>query len=297
MEPQHLALLRDLALHGTVTAVAAATCRTPSAVSQQLKVAQRRAGVALVEPDGRGLRLTAAGRLAAELGQEVEVALARAAARWDAYRGASTGAVRVAAFPSAAALLLPRVLGELAAVGVEVVCDDVDVAEREYAALVTTHDIVIAHSLDGPTPRGAEGLRCVPLAREPLDLAMAAGHRLAVRPSVTAVEAAGETWVGVPSGYPFDAVARAVAAKAGRGLRVAQRVRDNRLVEALVAASDHVAVLGRLTTPSGGGVVLRPLADVPATRHVVAVLRPDRAERLVVATALDALRRAGAAAQ
>src|SRR5689334_2891553 len=102
MEPQHLTLLRDLALHGSVAAVAAATHRTPSAVSQQLKLAQRRAGTALVEPEGRGLRLTEAGLLLAELGQEVDVALARANARWDAYRGSASGTVRIAALPSAA---------------------------------------------------------------------------------------------------------------------------------------------------------------------------------------------------
>ncbi|WP_425956498.1 LysR family transcriptional regulator [Xylanimonas sp. McL0601] len=296
MEPQHLALLHDLAVHGSVAAVAVATHRTPSAVSQQLKVAQRRAGTTLVEPEGRGLRLTEAGRLLAELGQEVDVVVARANARWDAYRGSATGTVRVAALPSAATFLLPPVLGELSAAGVEVVCDDVDVAEHEFAALVATHDIVIAHSLAGPTPRGAEGLRTVRLAHEPLDIAMAAGHRLAARDAVTATELAEETWVGVPDGYPFDTVARAVAARAGRDLRVAQRVRDNRLVEALVAAGDQVAVLPRFTTRTGGGIVLRPLADVPATRWVVAVLRPDRAERLVVATVLRALRRAGEAA-
>ncbi|MEN0071089.1 MAG: LysR family transcriptional regulator, partial [Propionicimonas sp.] len=55
MEAHHLALLRELAVHGSVTAVAAAGHRTPSAVSQQLKVAQRALGAELVEADGRGV--------------------------------------------------------------------------------------------------------------------------------------------------------------------------------------------------------------------------------------------------
>lgn len=295
MEARHLELLRDLALHGGVVAVAAATHRTPSAVSQQLKVAQRQLGAALVEPDGRGLRLTEAGRLLAECGQDVDVALARAQARWDEFRGATTGTVRIAALPSAATFLLPPVLARLAAQGIEVVLDDADVAEREYAALVATHDLVIAHSLAGPTPEGAEGLRTQLLAREPLDVALAAGHRLAGRERLRPADLADEEWIGVPHGYPFDTVLQGVAAHVGRDLRVVQRVRDNRLVEALVAASDRVAILPRFTTPSGAGVVLRPLAGVPATRSVVAVLRPDRAERHVVATVLRALRGVGRA--
>lgn len=293
MDPRHLELLRDLARHGSVSAVAQATHRTPSAVSQQLKVAQRVLGASLVEPEGRGLRLTEAGRLLAECGQDVDVALARAQARWDSYRGATAGTVRIAALPSAATFLLPRLLAGLAGTGIEVTCDDFDVAEHEFAALTTSHDIVIAHSLAGPTPAGAEGLRTLVLAREPLDIAMATGHRLAAKPRVRPADLVDESWIGVPYGYPFDSVLRAIAARTGRDLLVTQRVRDNRLVEALVAASEHVAVLPRFTTPTSGGITLRPLAEVPATRYVVGVLRPDRAERLVVATVLRGLQKSG----
>lgn len=297
MDARHLELLRDFARHGSVTAVADATRRTPSAVSQQLKVAQRAFGMALVEPDGRGLKLTDAGRFLAECGEEVDVALARVQARWDAWRGTATGTVRVASLPSAATFLLPPVLAELAASGIEVLCDDFDVAEHEYAALTTSHDIVIGHSLTGPTPAGAEGLGTVLLAREPLDIAMAAGHRLAPRRQVRARDLVDEEWIGVPVGYPFDTVLQRISAATGSDLRVTQRLRDNRLVEALVAAGDHVAVLPRFTTPPSSGIVLRELADVPAVRSVVGIVRRDRAQRLVVAKVLDALRRAGAAAE
>ena len=58
-----LRLLRELAERGTVNAAAGAMSLTPSAVSQQLKILQREAGVALLEPDGRRVRLTDAGRV------------------------------------------------------------------------------------------------------------------------------------------------------------------------------------------------------------------------------------------
>ena len=60
MDLRHLELLRELADRGTVTAVAQATFRSPSAVSQQLHTAERAFQATLVEPDGRRLRLTAA---------------------------------------------------------------------------------------------------------------------------------------------------------------------------------------------------------------------------------------------
>lgn len=293
MDARHLELLRDFAQHGSVIAVADATGRTPSAVSQQLKVAHRAFGAALVEPDGRGLRLTEAGRLLAECGAEVGVALARAQARWDAWRGATTGAVRIASLPSAATFLLPQALPGLTAAGIEVLVDDVDIAEHEFASLATRYDLVIGHSLTGPTPAGAEGLSTLVLAHEPLDIAMAVGHRLAGRKQVRPVDLVDEDWIAVPPGYPFGTVLQRIAAHTGRDLRVTQRVRDNRLVEALVAAGDAIAVLPRFTTPVSDAVELKPLAEVPSVRFIVAIVRRDKAERLVVARVLQALQQAG----
>ena len=61
MDVRRLDLLRELADRGSVTAVAEATGRTPSAVSQQLKVLEREAGMPLTERSGRGFVLTSAG--------------------------------------------------------------------------------------------------------------------------------------------------------------------------------------------------------------------------------------------
>ena len=79
MDIRHLELLRDLRERGSLAAVAAATHRTPSALSQQLRTAQRAAGTPLVEARGRGLRLTEAGELLADGADEVGAAFADAA--------------------------------------------------------------------------------------------------------------------------------------------------------------------------------------------------------------------------
>ncbi|MFD6177064.1 LysR family transcriptional regulator [Isoptericola sp. NPDC060282] len=95
MDVRHLALLRELADRGSVTAVAQATHRTPSAVSQQLRTTQRELRTPLVEPSGRGLRLTEAGRLLAEGGASVAAAVAQVQARWDEFQGEPSGTVSV----------------------------------------------------------------------------------------------------------------------------------------------------------------------------------------------------------
>lgn len=289
MDVRHLQLLRELADRGSITAVAEATHRTASAVSQQLRTAQRVAGMRLVEPVGRGVRLTEAGRILAAGGAEVETVLAAVQARWDTYRNEPGGTVSIVAFPSAATLLFPELMETIADTGVELRITDLDPAEPEFAALTVDFDIVIAHSLSGPGPAGTEGLIVRELAVEPLDIAMAARHPLAARSRLRAAEVADASWIGVPEGYPFDTVLSAISRRCGGPLHIAQRLRDNRLIEALVAAGDHLAVLPRFTTPAGDDLRLLPIVDVPARRHLSAVMRPDRARRRAVGTTLEAI--------
>lgn len=297
MDLRHLELLRDLADHGSVTAVAAATHRTPSAVSQQLKVAGREFGAALVEPDGRGLRLTDAGRLLADGASDVTLAVERLQAKWDEFRHAPTGSVSIALLPSVAEFLLADVLHRTAREQIDVRATDVDIAETEFAGLVVDHDIVLAHSLTRRAPAGSAGLRTVHLASEPLDIALPEDHRLASHPTLAPGDLVDEDWITVPPGFPFEVVPDAVARHTGRSLRIKLRLRDNRLVQSLVAAGHGVAVLPRFTTPERDGIVLRPLHSVPTLRHVFAVMRHDRAERLAVRRVVEAFRRAAESAQ
>lgn len=293
MDVRHLSLLRELADRGSVTAVAAATHRTGSAVSQQLRTAERDLGVPLVEPEGRGVRLTDAGRLLAEAAVDVETALARVEARLDEFRGRPTGRVRIAALTSAAEVLVPGAIPALSADGIEVELTDTDVSESDYAGLVADHDVVVGHSLRGPVPKGAEHLVRTVLLREPLDVAVPTGHPLAAKEVLSPRDVVDETWVGVPVGYPFATVLESVERATGRSVTVTQRIRDNRIAEALAAAGTGLALLPRFTTRPREGVVLRPLRGVNARRWVVAMSRPDRAERAVVRRTVDALRESG----
>jgi DNA-binding transcriptional LysR family regulator len=282
MDVRHLTLLRELRERGSVAAVAAATFRTPSAVSQQLRTAQRDAGIALVEPDGRGVRLTEAGQLLAHGAMEVETALARVQARLEEFSGEPSGIVRVASLPSAAEYLVPPVLVALLHTRIELKCTDVDVAEPDFSRLANDYDLVIGHSLTGEIPSGAEGLNRTVLGREPLDIALSADHVLAGKESVAPEDVIGEPWISVPPGYPFEAVVADIEARTGQRARVVQHIRDNRVVEALVAAGLGIALLPRFTTRERPDLVLRPLTGVQAARWVVGLSRPDRAERAAV---------------
>lgn len=293
MEVRHLMLLRELAERGTVGATARALRVSASAVSQQLRAAERDLGVPLVEPAGRGLRLTRAGELLADGAVEVASALAGVEARFEEFRGAVGGEVGVACVPSAAAMLLPGLFGRLAEGPVTVRIYDRDVAEAGYAELARDHDIVIGHRMGArPLPEWSR-LSRVDLLREPLDVALPAGHPLAARDSLAPADLVDEPWVGVPMGYPFDDVRLAVEERTGARVRVVQRVLDNRLVEALVIGGHGIGLLPRFSTRAGAELVLRPLAGVPTGRTVSALARPEVARRVVVRHVIDELRAVG----
>ena len=179
MDVERLRLLRELAERGTVNAAAQAMSLTPSAVSQQLKILQREAGVALLEPDGRRVRLTDAGRALVRRTDDVLAALDRAEAEMDAYRTTPRGTVRVAMFPSGAAMLLAGLITRAAAIGVEVLGRDIDQPAANAPTLLADFDVVVVHRDDRDTHRGARASRRPFLLREPLEVLLPPHHRLA----------------------------------------------------------------------------------------------------------------------
>lgn len=291
MDVRRLDLLRELAERGSVTAVAEATGRTPSAVSQQLKVLEREAGMPLTERSGRGLVLTSAGQALARSATDVAIALERAAALWDEFRNHPSGEVTLLTFPTVGATLLPSVLGDLAQVaGLVVHCTDLDPELAEFPDLTGDYDIVLAHTMPGVLPWGGRGLRAVPLFTEPLDIGMPIDHRLAGRSHVTPADLVEETWLGVPPGFPFERLLHAVEQHSGQRANVGQRFSDMRIIEAFIEAGLGIAFVPRFTSGAvPAGMVLKPLRGVPSVRQIVALVRPDVAERLAVRTVLDVL--------
>jgi DNA-binding transcriptional LysR family regulator len=293
MDVNRLELLRELAERGSVTAVARATNRTASAVSQQLKVLEREAGIALTERRGRGIELTGAGRVLAQTAADVAVALERADAVWEDFKHAPRGEVSLSIFESGGQMLLPGVLSDIANVpGLELHCSDGDPTNADFSDQVADFDIVVGDS-SGILPSWRDrGLAVVPLFTEPLDVALPETHHLAAKAALTPRDVANETWIGVPVDYPFDRILVDISATVGHALRVTQRLRDNGIVEALVAAGHGIAILPRYTTREHeNGLVTRPLVGVRTERLVSILMRPDRAERPSVRRVVESLKR------
>lgn len=289
---RRLRILRELAELGSVAAVADEINVTPSAVSQQLKTLEREAGVRLVEPAGRGVRLTAAGRAMAQAATEISVAIERAEASWREFMDMPSGDVSLATFQTGGEMFLPGVLSRVAdEPALHLTCSILDLAvSADVAALVPHHDIVVADSPVVTETWHERRLQVIPLMTEPLDVALPVDHRLAGKSSVSPRDLVGEDWIGVPAGFPYDDVLARLVAATGEPVRIVQRIADNGTTEALVAAGHGIAILPRFTTRQHGyDLVTKPLRGFVAQREISAVVRPDRLERPSVRLVIEAL--------
>ncbi|GAY18756.1 LysR family transcriptional regulator [Mycobacterium sp. shizuoka-1] len=283
-----LRLLRELSERGTVHAVAEAMSLTPSAVSQQLKILRREAGVLLLEPDGRRVRLTDAGRTLVARVDEILAALDRAQADMDAYRSTPRGTVRVAMFPSGAAMLLAGLITRAADVGVAVLGRDIDQPAVNAPAQLADFDIVVVHRDERDISPWGPRIEATPLLREPLEILLPQNHRLADAKRITLRELADEPWIGVEGGLMVDDVLRSLATVAGVQPRIVQRVNDFRVVEEMVAAGIGIALLPRYVHTTRA-LIRKPLNGVRIARRIEAVTRAGAAARPAVAQVIEIL--------
>ncbi len=159
LDLRRLRLLRELARRGTITAVAEALSYSPSAVSQQLAALEKEAGVRLLEPAGRRLRLTPQGDLLVAHTQVLLEEMERAEAELAQSLNETVGTLRVAAFQTAVLALVPHALSQLMrqhpSLRVEVTELEPEVALPALAA--GEFDLVLGEEYPGhPLPRPRE---------------------------------------------------------------------------------------------------------------------------------------------
>ncbi|MQY12955.1 HTH-type transcriptional regulator GltC [Streptomyces sp. RB5] len=172
MDLTRLRILAAVAREGSVTAAADALGYAQPSVSHQLARLEEEAGLPLVQRAGRGIRLTEAGRLLAERAEEITGRVASARAELDALAGLHTGRVRLAAFPTALAMLVPPAAARLARThpGVELALTEAE--PPQALAALRRGDVDVALTFDHrdePRP-GLLHLTTTPLLTEPMYL-------------------------------------------------------------------------------------------------------------------------------
>jgi DNA-binding transcriptional LysR family regulator len=278
-----LMLFRELARTGTVAGAAQTVCVTPSAVSQQLRLLQREAGIDLFERNGRRLELTPGGVAFLDHANEILNRFEEAEVALAVYRKEVVGTVRLAAFPSVANLLAPIVMTRMHAQHsrLRIVLNELEPDEAVAQLRSGQQDIVVIDNLDPSLDLLSGNVAQQPLLVDPLVVAVHRGHPFEQRPHLTLADLAEQTWITEPPGRYFESTLRSACLKAGFEPIVSAHVRDTQAFTALIGAGCGISVLPRLVVSRSREVVAIPLRP-KWTRRVSLVTRAATAPHPVI---------------
>jgi DNA-binding transcriptional LysR family regulator len=291
---ERLRTLDALARHGSVSAAAEGLHITTSAVSQQLSKLEREVGQQLLAKNGRGVRLTDAGRLLAEHAARILSQVELAQADLEAQRGQVVGELRLAAFPTALRGLFPAALTALRTEHPALRLTSRELEPEYGVAAVLRGDADLAVVLDWynkPLPM-PEGLAKAPILDDRVEIAMPEEHPLADRSEVDLADFADDEWVAWPEGeFCHEWLLYTLRTK-GIEPRIAHRAEEHHTQLALVAAGLGVCVAPRLgRDPMPLGVRAVPVRN-RVHRYIYAVWRVDADRRPSIRAAVQALRTA-----
>jgi DNA-binding transcriptional LysR family regulator len=300
LDLRRLRLLHELHARGTIAAVAEAVQYTPSAVSQQLGVLEREAGVALLEPAGRGVRLTDAAivlvRHADALLERAELAEAELAAA----TGRIAGRGRIATFQSVALRLVVPAMQLLEREAPDLRCELIE-AEPEQslpALALGDFDLVLADEWQNQPRARPAGVDRHDLFRDPVGIVLPADHPSAGRRrAVPLAELADAAWTTGHGETGWEEMTiRTCRELGGFDPDIRHRTNDAMTTLALVAGGRAVALLPELVRPEAQpGVAVKPIAEAPVHRTIYMATRTADAQRPSVQALLTAIREVAAA--
>ena len=277
METRRLELLAELSRLGSMRAVADVLGTTSSTVSQQIAVLSREMGTALIEPAGRRVRLTPAGRRLAE--HAVTILAAVEAAQLDLGPQAEpSGTLRVAGFATAIRAYLLPVIAGLATTHprVRVLLREHEPAEALQLLATDQADLALVYDYNLAPAAADPAMHRTPLWRAgwglgvPASQSAPAGATLQVFARFRAHD-----WIGNSRNTADEDVIRTVAAMAGFTPRITHQADSLDLVQDMITAGLGVGLLplGHTTRP---GVRLLPLAAPDVELRAYAVTRHGR---------------------
>jgi DNA-binding transcriptional LysR family regulator len=272
-----LRVLREVAARGSFTAAAESLGYTQSAVSRQVAGLESASGVPLFERTARGVLLTSAGdallQRAGTVLDEVDAAQQELAGMADV----ATGRLRVGAFPTAVAALVPRAMAGFSKrrPGVRISLREGGTPTQLKRLSAGSVDVAVIGFLPGGEVTRDSRLSLEHLIDDPLLLAVGPEHRLAGRRSVDLDDLAGESWIAA-SADASDTMIGAWQWAEWRP-RVDLIAREWTAKLGLVAAGLGVTLVpGLAATAVRPDVALVRVRSGPASRQVLIATRAGR---------------------
>jgi len=272
LDVRRLKVLREVAARGSFSAAADALNFTQSAISQQIAALEREAGTRLVERSARGVRLTVAGEALVRHTDVILARLADAEAELEAIAGLRAGRVRLAAFPSAAASLLPPTMARYRErhPGVELTMIPADPPEAVQRLRGGEVDValLIASAWDDP---GADGVERTHLLDDPMYICLPQGHPLATKARLRLENLGDEKWLMGTTDHscPDTSIFLRACAVAGFEPRIGFQTDDYVAIQGFVAAGMGISVIPDLALATvREDVVIRAIAGRAPYRRI-----------------------------
>lgn len=301
LDVRRLQMLQAVAREGSLSAAARTLGYTQPAVSHHIARLEEEMGTPLITRLGRGVRLTDAGLALADHAGAVLNRLAAAEEEVASIAGLRAGRVRLAAFPSGSATLVPAALARLRAAHPAVAVSFVEAEPDESVPLLRAGevDLVLGFEYEAVGDEdSATDYEKVPLLFDPLQAVLPRDHPLAGAEEIALGELAGATWIAGCErcrGHLMHACERA-----GFAPEIAYATDDYVTVQALIAAGLGVALLPSivLSAVRRDDVVVLPVAERPG-RTVQVVLpaagrRPPAVDAMLAALDAASIALAGA---
>ena len=271
MDTVRLAVFRAVATLGSFTAAAKSLRYTQSAVSRQIAALEDDLSVALFDREARGVRLTEEGRVLLAHAEAVLDRMDVARRELATLRAAGGGRLRIGAFATAEAALVPKAMVAFQRDFPNVELSLSDGLSATLATRLRTGELDVAVVNHGPA---LDGLTTHHLLDDPQFVALPPDHRLARRKSVRLTELAEENWIAGSTTVEDTLI--------GACLRSGFRPTVRYVVQEWTAKQGLVA--------AGLGITLVPGLLTGAVRPDIAVARlrsPDMKPRKVVAAVTD----------
>lgn len=287
---QRLKILQELAAKKTLAATAESFFMSPSAISQQLAVLEREAGVELLVKEGRGVRLTDAAIDLVSNSEAIFSAIEKAEAQLIGAGKGLQGTIRISAFPTAARGITIPMATFFTKAYPNLRLRILDYEPEEALPALSAGDIDIAlyyewNLLPSIPPMG---VRTWDILVESVYLALPVGHELAKQNRPIAVsELAQEDWIVGREATSMMTLVTAATAQAGYNPRIRVQSMDFEVILAAVSAGLGIALVPpmgfiRATT----GVTYRRLKDFEVHRTIKVAVRKGSEHHPGIATVL-----------
>ena len=286
LDVKRMRILKEVADRGSFSAAAESLSYTQSAVSQQIAALEREAGTQLVTRGSRGIKLTEAGEALVRHADAILTRLADAEAELEAIAGLRGGRLRLAAFPTVGATLMPLAIATFRERHPDIELTVRQLEPEDSLPLLKCGDIDIALTIEPSALADSEGLDSTFLLEDPMFAALPMNHPLASKSRVRLKDLANDSWIGTTDACSCGALVRNHCIRMGFEPQITFESDDYLQIQGLIAAGVGVALIPTLAlTTVRDDIVIRDLGSEAPIRTIAAATLPG-AQRSPAARAM-----------